>query len=214
MMNKNQDVVLVPVQARSRERYDKILDASELLILELGLSETSVHLIAKRAGVSRASVYQYFTSKEFIIDSLAKKHFESVFTLYEKRIRTTKITKWQDLAEILVQVSYEFYIQQPIREKIFLSLDSSISVRKTAAERLTVFSNWFIQYFDQYFELPENVQLNEKIALCININDAAYLRSLSLYGQLTPAYRDEAIFAVKGYLTHYLGDVLPLKTIK
>ncbi len=46
-MSQNElQVVRKPVQVRGKKRYEKILDAAESLILELGIEKTSVHKVA------------------------------------------------------------------------------------------------------------------------------------------------------------------------
>ncbi len=65
-----------PKQRRSQERFSQILEATAHLI-ELGGSRSlKIHDIAKEAGVSVGSIYQYFENIEKIIESLANKYLE------------------------------------------------------------------------------------------------------------------------------------------
>ncbi len=60
----------MPVQARSRARVDAILQATSEIVSESGLTTVTTKRVARRAGVSIGSVYQYFTSKEGLISEL------------------------------------------------------------------------------------------------------------------------------------------------
>jgi AcrR family transcriptional regulator len=62
-----------PVQRRSRERVQRILDAASDLIVESGLTALSTRTIAERASVPVASLYQYFADKDEIILALVER---------------------------------------------------------------------------------------------------------------------------------------------
>ncbi|TDH35100.1 TetR/AcrR family transcriptional regulator [Pseudohoeflea suaedae] len=53
-----------PVQMEAGERRDLILDAVETFMVECGLARTSMDAVAKRAGMSKRTVYEVFDSRE------------------------------------------------------------------------------------------------------------------------------------------------------
>ena len=55
-----------------------ILEATRRLLVEQGLAATTTNAIAKAAGVSVGSIYQYFGNKEAIVCRLAAQQWESV----------------------------------------------------------------------------------------------------------------------------------------
>ena len=65
-----------PKQARSQKRYDDILDIASNLFLEKGFNSTTTNEIARRAGISIGSLYQYFNNKEAIVDALKTRYTE------------------------------------------------------------------------------------------------------------------------------------------
>lgn len=68
-----------PVQARARFTRDTILDATaKLLIQEERRELPSTNRIAKVAGVSVGTLYQYFDSRDAIIRALALRHSEEM----------------------------------------------------------------------------------------------------------------------------------------
>ena len=52
-----------PVQQRAKQRVERILDATAELLEGIGFDSITTNLIAERAGVDVASVYQYFPNK-------------------------------------------------------------------------------------------------------------------------------------------------------
>ncbi|MDQ3031577.1 MAG: TetR/AcrR family transcriptional regulator [Myxococcota bacterium] len=63
----------VPVQARSRKRYDAILDAAAEVFAEGGFEVATVEAIAERAATSIGSVYQFFPNKVALFDAVAER---------------------------------------------------------------------------------------------------------------------------------------------
>ncbi len=63
-----------PRQARSRALVEAILDAAARILSRDGRDAANTTAIAREAGVSIGSLYQYFPSREAIIDALVHRH--------------------------------------------------------------------------------------------------------------------------------------------
>jgi AcrR family transcriptional regulator len=61
----------VPLQARSRERLRRVLDAADMVLAEDGPDAFTTTRIAQAAGVPVGSVYRYFPDKQAIVEALA-----------------------------------------------------------------------------------------------------------------------------------------------
>ncbi|MGF1759352.1 TetR/AcrR family transcriptional regulator [Photobacterium sagamiensis] len=201
-----------PVQPRGIARYESILVAAKLLIAEVGIQETTAYRIAERAKLPAASVYQYFPTRELIFETLAERQFHELMEGFKKRLENAVVSRWQQLAEILVLSSYRFYTSNIVNERLFLGMDTTLNVRMGAACRLTTFSQWFCVELEQRFVIEDIDALKDPVAISVNVADAAFQRSLSLYDEIRPGYYDEALKAVIGYLTTHLGESLPTKS--
>jgi AcrR family transcriptional regulator len=58
---------------RAEARPDEVLDAALDLFMEKGFAATRVEDIAKRAGLSKGTVYLYFPSKEAVLEGLVRR---------------------------------------------------------------------------------------------------------------------------------------------
>lgn len=58
---------------RAEARPDEVLDAALALFIEKGFAATRVEDIAKRAGLSKGTVYLYFASKEALLEGLVRR---------------------------------------------------------------------------------------------------------------------------------------------
>ncbi len=67
-----------PTQDRARETVETILEAAVDLLSSRGYARTSTNHIARRAGVSVGSFYQYFPNKDAILAALLARHLVAV----------------------------------------------------------------------------------------------------------------------------------------
>jgi AcrR family transcriptional regulator len=65
---------LVPIQKRSRERFEKILEIVTKLIAEKGSDALKMSEVAELSEISIGSLYQYFPDKTAIIATLAERY--------------------------------------------------------------------------------------------------------------------------------------------
>lgn len=64
-----------PLQARSRARLGRVLDAAEELLERDGADAFNTTAVARRAGVSVGSVYRFFPDKAAIVEALAVRYW-------------------------------------------------------------------------------------------------------------------------------------------
>ena len=65
-----------PRQERSLHTVDVILQATKRLVVQVGLDKVTTNGVARLAGVSIGSLYQYFPSKRALISELRRRHQE------------------------------------------------------------------------------------------------------------------------------------------
>ncbi len=196
-----------PVQARSKQRFNKILAIAEEMVVADGVDAISPHKIAKRAQIPPASVYQYFPSMGALFSTMAEVHFVKAFDLVNETIENTSIRHWQDLAKILVDGAYDFYRKDKISEILFLGVYLAPGVRELSVERLTRFGLWYAEKFALFYKKSELVELPEKLSLCIEVMKGVYIRCLNLHGELRPEYKEEARILVMNYLQDFFQKI-------
>ena len=75
-----------PSQERSRVTVEAILEAAGLLLVEKGIAGASTNAIAKRAGVSIGSLYQYFPNKDSIFLAILERHHQEMQPIKTKAV--------------------------------------------------------------------------------------------------------------------------------
>lgn len=71
----------MPVQQRSQETNLAIVDAAEQVLVQVGYARASTNAIARRAGVSVGSLYQYFDDKESVFRAVVRRHHDEMMPL-------------------------------------------------------------------------------------------------------------------------------------
>ena len=66
-----------PVQVRSQQTVQRVLDAASALLQRVPLEEITTTRIAEEAGLSIGALYRFFPDKQTIIDAIAVRHVES-----------------------------------------------------------------------------------------------------------------------------------------
>jgi AcrR family transcriptional regulator len=72
-----------PVQSRSRERVERILDAAAHVFADVGYEAATTDAIAERAQASIGSLYQFFPNKQALFDAVASRHLERASALFD-----------------------------------------------------------------------------------------------------------------------------------
>jgi AcrR family transcriptional regulator len=70
-------------QQRGARRVDEIVQAAAMLFAERGFEGTSMNAIAKAAGLTIGSIYQYFPSRDAIVDAVAD-YYLAAFRVQER----------------------------------------------------------------------------------------------------------------------------------
>jgi AcrR family transcriptional regulator len=75
-----------PRQARSRATVDAILEGAARVLVREGYDAASTNRVAREAGVSVGSLYQYFDSKEAIVTALLERHRDEQMAILEREM--------------------------------------------------------------------------------------------------------------------------------
>ncbi|WP_394672615.1 TetR/AcrR family transcriptional regulator [Limnobacter sp.] len=106
----------IPQQQRSKELVARLVDATAQSIREQGMDKFTTHHVAELAGVSVGSLYQYFDSREDLIEAL----LDTVTLNLREGLNTLVLEKTTDLRD-MVQRSVHFGMS-------FLRADDGLAV--------------------------------------------------------------------------------------
>lgn len=88
------EVRRLPVQRRSLERFERMLDACAELLDEVGYESLTTSQVAKRAGVPIGTLYQFFDGKPAMARALARRNLETFLGRLRARFAAAPELDW------------------------------------------------------------------------------------------------------------------------
>ncbi|MFE3675657.1 TetR family transcriptional regulator [Streptomyces griseus] len=92
----------LPVQKRSLERFERLLDACAELLDEVGYSALTTKEVARRAEVPIGTLYQFFSDREGLVGALATRNLESFLGRVTERLEREAPDGIAGLVEVTV----------------------------------------------------------------------------------------------------------------
>jgi AcrR family transcriptional regulator len=109
-----------PKQARAQVTVDAILTATAELLVELGYERTTTNAIARRAGVSIGSLYQYFPNKEALFTALCDQHMNEMTALLIGEIASLRGRSLDEAIRPLVKALLRAHAVAPALHRVFI----------------------------------------------------------------------------------------------
>jgi AcrR family transcriptional regulator len=112
-----------PSQDRSRDRVERILDATSALLGDTPVDKITTAAIAEEAGVPIGSVYQYFPNKLAVLAELARRVMEQVDTKTASLITEGfGVLPWDQAIDRAIDATMQGYAEQPGYLQLLLSI--------------------------------------------------------------------------------------------
>lgn len=132
-------VRLVPVQKRSRERFEHILACAAALLAEKGPDAFRISDLVERSGVAFGSLYQYFPDKTAIIGTLAERYNAVGRDCVARDL--AGVEKVADLRPALCRITdsyYRMFIDEPVMRDIWQATQADRSLQKLDEDDVNV----------------------------------------------------------------------------
>jgi AcrR family transcriptional regulator len=123
-----------PKQQRSRETVDAILIATAQVLVERGYDKATTNEIARRAGVSIGSLYQYFPNKEALVAALCDRHMEEVTGQLVRRMAATRELPLSQALHGLIKLLLEHHAREPEVHRVLIEQVPRLSGSERVAE--------------------------------------------------------------------------------
>ena len=128
-----------PVQDRSRRRVATLIDATAQVLTDVGLERLSTNKVAKAAGMSVGSIYQYFPDKESLVDAVIQDRFRRLEQLIVERMSAIRDLSYRQGSETVVRATVDFFAAEPGLTEVlapFLAVPPAVPEAQSAIERV------------------------------------------------------------------------------
>jgi len=96
-----------PAQRRSRATFDALVDACTWLLPRRGFARTTTNHVAERAGVSIASLYEYFPGKDALVAAVAERLVERVLARLAEEAARVASMEPKRAVRVWIEAIYE-----------------------------------------------------------------------------------------------------------
>ncbi|MBT8451083.1 MAG: TetR/AcrR family transcriptional regulator [Deltaproteobacteria bacterium] len=201
-----------PSQERSRDRVERILDATSSLLGDTPVDKITTAAIAEQAGVPIGSVYQYFPNKLAILAELARRVMEEVDLKTASLIAEDfGVLPWDRAIDRAIDATIEGFASQPGYLQLLLSIRPTPEFRAITDESNERVAAMLAFHPALQRLIPANrIQLVTRAA----IEAANALQDWAL-SEDDPALRNQIIVEMKtllkGYLAVYMDESSPYR---
>ena len=189
-----------PTRKPGIERYNRIIEAAEGLILEANsLQGITLEAIAQRAGVPRVSLYYFFDSIESLLDALYQRGVQKMVASLPQAPRAAD---WREMMLLYVDGVRDFYLSNRVEMILALLPVSLLSVNQVSRD----FGQSLFQLLHAQGLVPKTQKVLRACEMTSELADLVWRKSLIEKGTLTPAYTREVKRVVIAYLESVLAD--------
>lgn len=122
-----------PAQARSRERFDRILQASRNVLVDVGFESFTFDEVAKRAEVPIGTLYQFFANKYALICELDRVDTAEAVNELHRFSRQVPALQWPDILSEFIDHLAKMWREDPSRRAVWHAMQSTPATRYTGA---------------------------------------------------------------------------------
>ena len=102
-----------PVQARSRQRVERILDAAARVVVDGGVDALTTRSVAEGAGVPVASLYQYFSDRDAVLLALVERDIAEMDDQVRADLAVLRTLSIASLVETTMRAYTKVFARRP-----------------------------------------------------------------------------------------------------
>ncbi|MEJ8567213.1 TetR/AcrR family transcriptional regulator [Wenzhouxiangellaceae bacterium CH-27] len=157
-----------PTQERSRDTVDKLLNVTEQLLEDPGLDRLTTVLIAKKAGLSVGTLYEYFPNKQSVLFALASRWIDKMENLMaDNDVSQREYSSWAEWYESYARSMLELYQQDKGLVRYYDMLVSVLELRELDLKLDAMVEQYLTRSLRHFFPdlLPEDVEIMNRMII-------------------------------------------------
>jgi len=195
-MNIEQLIPNKPKQKRSLERYEKILDTVEKILLRDGVHAVSIQEISKVANMKRPTLYKLFPSNEALFHGLSERHLKNFNSLYRKNTETSAIKEVEWYFNLFIDLVSIYLNQNKACAALFFYLDSFPTYKGTSLQNKRLLATTVFEILSK-----KNIKISvDRVYIASQLCLSTLAISFNEENFISPRYVTEGKKAVNAYL--------------
>lgn len=157
-----------PEQARARERFERILKASERMLVEGGFEGLTMAAVARAAGVNIATLYERFPNRSALLRTLASRYADRLQGLVRSIAEEADPAQMEATVVRLIDAVHAFHLANPAYLAIWSGAQSQPDLKALDAEDTRAQANTLgalLRRLDPPVQTPEATALAVLLAV-------------------------------------------------
>ncbi len=203
-----------PTQERSQKRFDAILDATQELLEKARIEDISFSDIARKAGISPASVHYLFPNIAAVRVELSRRNNRDLVAQIAgmaAELVESREPSWQQWLRSLAGGARRVFNSSRAVSEITLGPIMSREGRLSNIESNGAVARSFLETLQAVFIVPEIPNLEMMLSLASEVFDALWSRSYMLQGHIDDETFEESMRVVLAYMRAVLPETLTLR---
>lgn len=121
-----------PAQARSQQRFDRILEAARDVLVDVGFESFTFDEVSRRAEVPIGTLYQFFANKYVLICELDRQDTAASVAELERFSHQVPALQWPDVLSEFIDHLARLWREDPSRRAVWHAVQSTPATRYTA----------------------------------------------------------------------------------
>ncbi|WP_354694528.1 TetR/AcrR family transcriptional regulator [Elongatibacter sediminis] len=147
---------------------DKLLNVTEQLLEDPGLDRLTTVLIAKKAGLSVGTLYEYFPNKQSVLFALASRWIDKMENLMaDNDVSQREYSSWAEWYESYARSMLELYQQDKGLVRYYDMLVSVLELRELDLKLDAMVEQYLTRSLRHFFPdlLPEDVEIMNRMII-------------------------------------------------
>jgi AcrR family transcriptional regulator len=194
------DEIKLPVQKRSKDRLELVIDSTIKILEEQGVNKCSIPEIASFAKLPKIYIYQYFPTLNHLFSILVKRYLDELQAYVSFKNEEYQTWKTQEITHDLITKVTHFYNTN--RAASILILGGPVHVEGFNLQEMVIehIAQDLRFIFSQKYQ-PLNFNSLEEIVYLIEIVFALMKHSFYKFGKITQDILNECLSLSDLYLT-------------
>jgi AcrR family transcriptional regulator len=197
-----------PVQQRSAQRVEKMLEACAQLIDEVGYDGLTTTLIAERAGVAVGSLYQFFPDKRAVVQELTLRNLDRFMHTVSDYFDRTELTNWWDAVDAVIDVYLTMHRELPAFSRLHFGDVVDMRLLDETKDNNAVIAEKLVMLLRDTFGLS-TTDLRVPMSVAVEAADAVLHLAFRRDPSGDPELVRETREMVRGYLANHLATAGP-----
>jgi AcrR family transcriptional regulator len=198
-----------PMQRRSVERVQRMLDAAQELVAELGYDAVTTTLIADRADVSIGSLYQFFPDKQAVVRAVALRNLERFTLRMEALNERGEFHDWWSFVSLVMDEYVAMHHEVPGFRIIRFGDVADLHLLDPSRDNDSVVADRFVEVIGRMVDLQPGTDPHLQLVIAIKIADTLTRLAFDRNPEGDPVVLHEAKRIIREHLVREFGEPAP-----